>query len=92
MAMPIADVRKWLSTLSDDSLIYIHDGGLLIEAICPAEDEPNAYLEVGGLTPDPDGTCPSCEVAGARPIIPHGSCDAYCSVCGADWTFEDEDE
>lgn len=34
--------------------------------------------------------CPVCQVAGSFPIIPHGSCDAYCAICGADWLTKDE--
>lgn len=40
---------------------------------------------------EPSDHCPACQVAGSQPVIPHGSADAFCSSCGADWPSSDDE-
>lgn len=45
MSMTVKDVIKWLKTLSADDAVYVDEGGLTLMS----ENDPDAYLEVGGL-------------------------------------------
>lgn len=48
MTMTVKDVIKWLKTLSADDAVYIDEGGLTLMS----ENDPDAYLEVGGESDD----------------------------------------
>lgn len=45
MSISVKDLRAWLTTLDDDDEIAVDDGGVTLTSI----DDPDAYLEVGGL-------------------------------------------
>ena len=48
MTMTVKDVIKWLKTLSTDDTVYIDEDGLTLMS----ENDPDAYLEVGGESDD----------------------------------------
>jgi hypothetical protein len=82
MAMRIADIKAWLDTLSEDAEVGVDEGGLTLVVL----DLPDVYLEIGGVEPPPIlERCQVCEQDGSQPYIPHGSADAFCTNCGADW-------
>lgn len=42
------EIRRWLSTLTKGTKVYIGDDGMTLRSTL----DPDAYLEVGGHTPD----------------------------------------
>lgn len=50
--MTVKEVRRWLTTLRDDSDIAIDEGGLTLVEISAGTQETGAYLEVGGIPDD----------------------------------------
>jgi hypothetical protein len=50
MAMFVEDIKAWLNTLDDDTLVGIDDGGLCLQETTNTEN----YLEVGGIPEEDD--------------------------------------
>ena len=50
MAMSVSDVLRWLKTLDPDDEVAVDEGGLELVSM----KDPHAYLEVGGISDDPD--------------------------------------
>lgn len=54
MAMSVAEIRDWLSSLSDADLVGVDDGGLCLRVVGREEE---VWCEIGGLPegePDED--------------------------------------
>lgn len=47
MALTNLQLKEWLATLADDSLVGVDEGGLILQ-----EAGTDAYLEIGGM-PEP---------------------------------------
>lgn len=45
MAISVSELKRWLETLEDSSLVWIEEGGI---ALANKGDNYEAYLEVGG--------------------------------------------
>ena len=45
MSMTVKDVVAWLSTLDPEDEVGVDEGGLTLQSV----DQPEAYLEIGGL-------------------------------------------
>lgn len=52
--MDVAEVTRWILTLSSDSSVCIDDGGLTLVELDPAGQETGAYLEIGGTPTEDD--------------------------------------
>lgn len=82
MAVTVGELRLWLDQFVDSDDVGIDEGGLTLEQV----GHPDIYMEVGGSgAPEPPDICPVCELAGSASYIPHGSADAFCTNCGANW-------
>lgn len=45
MAMSVSEIKDWLNTLEDDTLVGVNDDGLALEVV----GDPYTYCEVGGI-------------------------------------------
>jgi hypothetical protein len=53
--MDVAEVKRWIATLDDDSNLAIDDGGLCLVELTADGEETGAYIEIGGTpTTEPD--------------------------------------
>lgn len=51
MAASVSEIVEWLKTLHPDDEVGIDDGGLALRSM----NEPDAYLEIGGMPEDFEG-------------------------------------
>lgn len=45
MAITVKELGDWLTTLQDDDLVAIDDGGLVLQSV----ENPEVYIEIGGI-------------------------------------------
>lgn len=84
MAMTVKDVRDWLDQFQPEESIAINDDGMALVD----EDNPETYLEVGGIRIVFD--CGGCEAQVFRRAY-HGTHDLNFELQPGPWHFDDED-
>lgn len=48
MAIPVREITEWLEGLDEDQLVGVDEDGLTLQAV----EDPDIYLEVGGIPED----------------------------------------